>query len=170
MITQEIRASNELLPWGDGEYQQPAAEHILAVSEFAAKADAYFEAEAERVLRESERKEKIRTGNSVKIRTEILDPQPEILKTYIIRRMILNAAGKAKDTSERHIRLVHGSFRSGRPAVLRTFRMVCRRSAGMRHWRSGKCARWEKKKEERRLGTFQPINSGKMRRTWNAQR
>ena len=81
-------------------------EHILAVSEFAAKADAYFEAEAERVLRESERKEKSRTGNSVKIRTEILDPQPEILKTYIIRRMILNDAGKAIDITERHIRLV----------------------------------------------------------------
>ena len=97
---------NELLPWVTENINSRAAEHILAVSEFAAKADAYFEAEAERVLRESERKEKSRTGNSVKIRTEILDPQPEILKTYIIRRMILNAAGKAKDITERHIRLV----------------------------------------------------------------
>ena len=97
---------NELLPWVTENINSRAAEHILAVSEFAAKADAYFEAEAERVLRESERKEKTRTGNSVKIRTEILDPQPEILKTYIIRRMILNAAGKAKDITERHIRLV----------------------------------------------------------------
>ena len=97
---------NELLPWVTENINSRAAEHILVVSEFAAKADAYFEAEAERVLRESGRKEERRTGNSVKIRTDILDPQPGILKTYIIRRMILNAAGKAKDITERHIRLV----------------------------------------------------------------
>ena len=48
---------NKLLPWLTENINSRAAEHILAVSEFAAKADAYFEAEAERVLRESERKE-----------------------------------------------------------------------------------------------------------------
>ena len=41
-----------------------------------------------------------------KINTDIFDPQPEILKTYIVRRMILNAAGKAKDITERHIHSV----------------------------------------------------------------
>lgn len=39
---------NELLPWVTENINSRAAEHILAVSEFAAKADAYFEAEAER--------------------------------------------------------------------------------------------------------------------------
>ena len=41
-----------------------------------------------------------------KISTNLFDSQPEILKTYIIRRMVLNAAGKAKDITERHIRAV----------------------------------------------------------------
>ena len=127
-----------------------AAEHILAVSEFAAQADAYFEMEAERILEEScsKRREEGKQPNSknageadgkesgtgqsskvaenemkmcTKINTDIFDPQPEILKTYIVRRMILNAAGKAKDITERHI-LRNGSLRSGwwaycRPAI-----------------------------------------------------
>ena len=88
---------NELLPWVTENINNRAAEHILAVSEFAAQADAYFEMEAEKILQAS--------GNT-KIDTKIFDAQPEILKTYIVRRMILNAAGKAKDITERHIRSV----------------------------------------------------------------
>ena len=43
-----------------------AAEHILAVSEFAAQADAYFEMEAERILEEScsKRREEGKQPNS----------------------------------------------------------------------------------------------------------
>ena len=44
---------NELLPWVTENINSRAAEHILAVSEFAAQADAYFEMEAERILEES---------------------------------------------------------------------------------------------------------------------
>ena len=88
---------NELLPWVTENINSRAAEHILAVSEFAAQADAYFEMEAEKLLQVS---------SDTKIDTKIFDAQPEILKTYIIRRMILNAAGKAKDMTERHIRSV----------------------------------------------------------------
>ena len=126
---------NELLPWVTENINSRAAEHILAVSEFAAQADAYFEMEAERILEEScsKRREEGKQPNSknageadgkepgtgqsskvaenemkmcTKINTDIFDPQPEILKTYIVRRMILNAAGKAKDITERHIRSV----------------------------------------------------------------
>lgn len=88
---------NELLPWVTENINSRAAEHILAVSEFAGQADAYFEMEAEKILQAS--------GNT-KIDTKNFDTQPEILKTYIVRRMILNAAGKAKDITERHIRSV----------------------------------------------------------------
>ena len=42
-----------------------AAEHILAVSEFAAQADAYFEMEAERILEEKLFKKK-RRGETAK--------------------------------------------------------------------------------------------------------
>ena len=126
---------NELLPWVTENINSRVAEHILAVSEFAAQADAYFEMEAERILEEScsKRREEGKQPNSknageadgkesgtgqsskvaenemkmcTKINTDIFDPQPEILKTYIVRRMILNAAGKAKDITERHIRSV----------------------------------------------------------------
>ena len=126
---------NELLPWVTENINSRAAEHILAVSEFAAQADAYFEMEAEKILEEScsKRREEGKQPNSknvgeadgkesgtgqsskvaenemkmcTKINTDIFDPQPEILKTYIVRRMILNAAGKAKDITERHIRSV----------------------------------------------------------------
>ena len=126
---------NELLPWVTENINSRAAEHILAVSEFAAQADAYFEMEAERILEEScsKRRKETKQPNSqnageadgkesgtgqsskvaenemkmcTKINTDIFDSQPEILKTYIVRRMILNAAGKAKDITERHIRSV----------------------------------------------------------------
>ena len=101
---------NELLPWVTENINSRAAEHILAVSEFAAQADAYFEMEAERILRENSEKQagvvKCDIGVYTKISTNIFDTQSEILKTYIIRRMILNAAGKAKDITERHIRSV----------------------------------------------------------------
>ena len=126
---------NELLPWVTENINSRAAEHILAVSEFAAQADAYFEMEAERILEEScsKRREEGKQPNSknageadgkesgtgqsskvaenemkmcTKINTDIFDTQPEILRTYIVRRMILNAAGKAKDITERHIHSV----------------------------------------------------------------
>ena len=126
---------NELLPWVKENINSRAAEHILAVSEFAAQADAYFEMEAERILEEScsKRREEAKQPTSqnageadgkepgtgqgsrvaenemkmyTKISTNLFDSQPEILKTYIIRRMVLDAAGKAKDITERHIRAV----------------------------------------------------------------
>lgn len=101
---------NELLPWVTENINSRAAEHILAVSEFAAQADAYFEMEAERILRENcgKRAESVKNDANVytKINTDVFDVQPEILKTYVIRRMILNAAGKAKDITERHIRSI----------------------------------------------------------------
>ena len=126
---------NELLPWVKENINSRAAEHIFAVSELAAQADVYFEMEAERILEESclKRREEAKqltsqnageadgkesgTGQDskeaenamkmyTKISTNLFDSQPEILKTYIIRRMVLNAAGKAKDITERHIRAV----------------------------------------------------------------
>lgn len=126
---------NELLPWVTENINSRAAEHILAVSEFAAQADAYFEMEAERILEEScsKRREGAKQPTSqnageadgkesgtgqgsrvaenamkmyTKISTNLFDTQPEILKTYIVRRMVLDAAGKAKDITERHIRAV----------------------------------------------------------------
>lgn len=126
---------NELLPWVRENINSRAAEHILAASELAAQADVYFEMEAERILEEScsKRREEAKqptsqnvgeadgkesgTGQNLKvaenamkmytkISTNLFDSQPEILKTYIIRRMVLNAAGKAKDITERHIRAV----------------------------------------------------------------
>ena len=126
---------NELLPWVRENINSRAAEHILAASELAAQADVYFEMEAERILEEScsKRREEAKqptsqnvgeadgkesgTGQDLKvaenamkmytkISTNLFDSQPEILKTYIIRRMVLNAAGKAKDITERHIRAV----------------------------------------------------------------
>ena len=129
------RIRNDLLPWVTENINSRAAEHILAVSELAAQADMYFEMEAERILRKSretrreeaerpqltkvwggEEEEPSREKSEgsaetnlamdTKISSEIFDAQPEILKTYIVRRMIVSAAGRARDITERHIRSV----------------------------------------------------------------
>ena len=93
------RLRNELMPWAEEKINPRAAEHVLAASALAQQADEYFESLAETLLSE-ERKQKVAAGA---VRRETLERQPEIIKTYVIRALIAEAAGENRDISSRHM-------------------------------------------------------------------
>jgi len=90
------RIRNGLLPWVRENINGGAAGHILNFAALAGQADEYFTRQAEILLPEG----------AVSIRTEDFDRQPEILKSYLVRRMIAGALGSEKDVSMRHIHAV----------------------------------------------------------------
>lgn len=91
------RIRNELLPWAGQYLNERASEHAAQFARFAAQADAYFEAQAEMILEAENRA-------AVSVRT--FDSQPEILKGYLVRAMIRQAGGSARNLTERHIQAV----------------------------------------------------------------
>lgn len=96
------RVRNVLLPWIREHVNSQAEKHILKVSSLAAQADEYFESQAEILLSEERRK-----GIPVNsIRTELLDSQPDILKSYLVRALISHAAGGQRDISSKHLEAV----------------------------------------------------------------
>ena len=101
---------NELLPWVEENVNDRAAEHIAGVSSLAAEADGYLAGRAEELLAAYMEPEEPRT---ISFPTDLLDAQPEVLKLYLIRAMLLQAAGQAKDISGTHIRSVLGLFGPG---------------------------------------------------------
>ena len=94
---------NVLVPWLREEVNDRAGSHVLKTSELAAEADEYFAAEAEKILRED-----MESGDGVKLPTAVLDTQPHIMKTYLIRAMIVCMTGSEKDISAAHIEAVCG--------------------------------------------------------------
>lgn len=92
------RIRNELLPWAGQYLNERASEHAAQFARFAAQADAYFEAQAEMILEAENR------TAAVSVRT--FDSQPEILKGYLVRAMIRQAGGSARNLTERHIQAV----------------------------------------------------------------
>ena len=87
---------NELLPWIQSNINEEAGEHILNMALLASEADEYFVHQADMLLSE---------GPKTRIRTEVFDRQPEVLKKYIVRAMAA-AAGNKKDLSARHVEAV----------------------------------------------------------------
>ena len=116
------RIRNELLPWAGQYLNERASEHAAQFARFAAQADAYFEAQAEMILEAENRTDpeelleaegRTETENrtetesrtaAVSVRT--FDSQPEILKGYLVRAMIRQAGGSARNLTERHIQAV----------------------------------------------------------------
>ena len=94
---------NVLVPWIKEEVNDRAGSHVLKTSELAAEADEYFAAEAEKILREN-----MESGDCIKFPTAVLDAQPHIMKTYLVRAMIARMTGSEKDISAAHIEAVCG--------------------------------------------------------------
>lgn len=102
---------NILIPWLEKELNPRASEHILQMARVAGEADEYFAKEARRLLGDE-----ASTGKTAcRIETRLFDGQPGILKEYIVREMILRAAGgRGRDISGRHIRAVMDLLGPGR--------------------------------------------------------
>lgn len=99
---QRNRIRNDLVPWVKEHVNSQAEEHILRVSALAAQADEYFAGQAEILLSEGRRNGMPENG----IWTEIFDRQPDIIKTYLVRALIGQAAGGQRDISSRHLEAV----------------------------------------------------------------
>lgn len=87
------KVRNVMIPWVKDEINDRAVDHVLQTAALASEADEYFAMEAEKILGE----------DKTKIPNAVLDAQPKILKTYLIRRMIAEAAGQEKDIAARHV-------------------------------------------------------------------
>jgi len=92
------KVRNQLIPWVKEEINDRAADHVLQLASLAAQADAYFAAEAEKILGD----------DKTQIRTEVFDCQQEIVKHYLVHGMIAAAAGQEKDITARHVDAVCG--------------------------------------------------------------
>ena len=90
------KVRNVLLPWIKEEVNDRAAEHVLRMASLASQADVYFKAEAAKILGE----DRTRVSNGV------FDAQPELIKGYLVREMIAEAAGQEKDITARHVEAV----------------------------------------------------------------
>ena len=103
-VYQRNKVRNVLLPWIGQEINPQAASRVVKMAEFAAQADAYFEEQTEKLLGECA----CGSTDSVQIPVKVLDEQPDILKSYVIRAMIRRAAGSEKDISGRHVEAIAG--------------------------------------------------------------
>lgn len=99
---QRNRIRNELLPWVQKNLNEQAAEHVVKLARLASEADDYFEKLAEELLRKA-RDAGMAPGC---LPTEILDSQPEPVRSYLIRALIREVSGKMRDITERHVQAV----------------------------------------------------------------
>ena len=81
---------------------EQAAEHVVKLARLASEADDYFEKLAEELLRKA-RDAGMAPGC---LPTEILDSQPEPVRSYLIRALIREVSGKMRDITERHVQAV----------------------------------------------------------------
>ncbi|MBR5268428.1 MAG: tRNA lysidine(34) synthetase TilS [Lachnospiraceae bacterium] len=102
LVYSRNKVRNVLIPWIRENVNDRAEEHILKTALFASQADEYFLAQAEKLLGDVNGE----TADEISIDVEVFDPQPEIMKAYLIRAMIARVAGNSKDISARHIEAV----------------------------------------------------------------
>lgn len=95
------RVRNTLIPWIQEHINDQASAHVLKTAEFAAQADEYFRAEAEKILGE-----RVGLQYASGISTDTFDVQPHIMKTYLVRAMIGRVSESEKDISSRHIEAI----------------------------------------------------------------
>ena len=99
IVYERNKIRNVLLPWLEEEINEQAAAHILKTASFASQADAYFVSQAETILEAFSVQERA----FIRIPVHILDEQPDILRSYVIRAMIRRIADSEKDISARHV-------------------------------------------------------------------
>ena len=94
------KVRNELIPWIREHINDRAEEHILKTAAFASQADEYFVSQAEKLLGDGFQEQE---ASFAEIDTALFDSQPDIMKSYLIRAMIMKVSGNAKDISARHM-------------------------------------------------------------------
>ena len=94
------KVRNELIPWIREHINDRAEEHILKTAAFASQADEYFVSQAEKLLGDGFQDQE---ASFAEIDTVLFDSQPDIMKSYLIRAMIMKVSGNAKDISARHM-------------------------------------------------------------------
>ena len=94
------KVRNELIPWIREHINDRAEEHILKTAAFASQADEYFVSQAEKLLGDGFQ---VQEASFAEIDTALFDSQPDIMKSYLIRAMIMKVSGNAKDISARHM-------------------------------------------------------------------
>lgn len=93
------RLRSVIIPEIVREVNQGAVEHILHAGDLIAQADACLRQAADRELEVHLR----RRDGAVGIMTEALIKQEQIIRTYMIREMLLRAGGFLKDITARHV-------------------------------------------------------------------
>ncbi len=99
------RLRGQILPSVKEQINSRAAENILRAGELAAKADAYLENQAERILKEFGIWEKQEDGTCLACGTgaEELLEEEDIIRNYVIRRMIRSVNESMKDITITHV-------------------------------------------------------------------
>ncbi|GLB24348.1 tRNA(Ile)-lysidine synthase [Lacrimispora xylanolytica] len=94
-----------LLPAIKKEINQRAEDNIIHAGEMAAKADEYFEKQAEKFLKEWAVLKGDENGalRSIGVKTEGLILEEDIIRTYVLRAMIRLVSGSMKDISMTHV-------------------------------------------------------------------
>ncbi|MBQ5868662.1 MAG: tRNA lysidine(34) synthetase TilS, partial [Lachnospiraceae bacterium] len=100
LIYARNKVRNELIPWIREHINDRAEEHILKTAAFASQADEYFVSQAEKLLGDGFQDHE---ASFAEIDTALFDSQPDIMKSYLIRAMIMKVSGSAKDISARHM-------------------------------------------------------------------
>ncbi|MBQ2425578.1 MAG: tRNA lysidine(34) synthetase TilS [Lachnospiraceae bacterium] len=100
LIYARNKVRNELIPWIREHINDRAEEHILKTAAFASQADEYFVSQAEKLLGDGLQDQE---ASFSEIDTVLFDSQPDIMKSYLIRAMIMKVSGSAKDISARHM-------------------------------------------------------------------
>ena len=100
LIYARNKVRNELIPWIREHINDRAEEHILKTAAFASQADEYFVSQAEKLLGDGFQEQE---ASFAEIDTALFDSQPDIMKSYLIRAMIMKVSGNAKDISARHM-------------------------------------------------------------------
>ena len=100
LIYARNKVRNELIPWIREHINDRAEEHILKTAAFASQADEYFVSQAEKLLGDGFQDHE---ASFAEIDTVLFDSQPDIMKSYLIRAMIMKVSGNAKDISARHM-------------------------------------------------------------------
>ncbi|MBQ2401510.1 MAG: tRNA lysidine(34) synthetase TilS [Lachnospiraceae bacterium] len=100
LIYARNKVRNELIPWIREHINDRAEEHILKTAAFASQANEYFVSQAEKLLGDGFQEQE---ASFAEIDTALFDSQPDIMKSYLIRAMIMKVSGSAKDISARHM-------------------------------------------------------------------
>lgn len=95
---------NRILPYVESEINTQASEHIFQTAGMLRKVEEYMDMQAQSAYREVSRRENC--GSQISLDVEKFKVLPDIIGDMVIRQGLFDVAGKKKDISMVHIRLV----------------------------------------------------------------